>query len=87
MKNEKTPNEMNYFERCKEPTPAFFKKLRTVGLILAAAGGAILAAPITIPAAIITVAGYVVVAGSVATAVSQAAVEEFWPYKKKSINN
>jgi hypothetical protein len=83
MKNEKTPDEMNYLERCKAPTPKFFKKLRTVGLILVAAGGTILAAPITIPAAAITVAGYVVVAGSVATAVSQAAVEEFWPYKKK----
>ncbi|MBI2722491.1 MAG: hypothetical protein HYX39_09975 [Bacteroidetes bacterium] len=63
-------------ERCKADTPPFFKKLRFVGLTLAAAGGVLVAAPIALPAAIVTVGGYLIVAGSVATAVSQVAVTD-----------
>lgn len=58
--------------RLKEPTPKFFKVLRNVGLGLAAAGGVLVAAPISIPAAVVTIGGYLIVAGSVATAISQA---------------
>tara|TARA_R110001592_G_scaffold68626_2_gene210351 strand:- start:42799 stop:43014 length:216 start_codon:yes stop_codon:yes gene_type:complete len=58
-------------ERAKAPTPPFFKKLRNVGLALAATGGALLTAPIALPAAAITLAGYVTVAGGVLSAVSQ----------------
>jgi hypothetical protein len=60
----------------QSPTPKFFKTLRTVGLALAAAGGALLTAPISFPAIIITIAGYATVAGSVITAVSQSAVKD-----------
>jgi len=65
---------MNVIERMQAPTPKFFKVLRTVGLALAAASGALLAAPVALPAGIITLAGYLTVAGSVVTAVSQTAV-------------
>lgn len=75
MNREKTPNEMTLVERLQAPTPKFFKKLRTIGLILVAAGGTIVASPVALPAAVVTVAGYLIVAGSVATAVSQAAVD------------
>jgi hypothetical protein len=44
-------------------------------LSLAAIGGAIIATPVALPAAIVTVAGYLTVAGSVMTAVAQATVE------------
>lgn len=67
---------MNIISRMQAPTPKFFKILRTVGLALAAASAAVIAAPITLPAAVITVAGYVAVAGSVMTAVSQTAVDD-----------
>jgi len=66
---------MNVIQRMQAPTPKFFKVLRMVGIALAAASGALLAAPIALPAAVVTVAGYLTVAGSVATAVSQAAVK------------
>lgn len=69
------PNEMTIVERVKAPTPKFFKTLRTIGLALAALGGAILAAPVAVPAALITVAGYITLAGGVITAVSQTAVD------------
>ncbi len=65
---------MNVIQRMQAPTPKFFRVLRTVGLALAAASGALLAAPVALPAGIITLAGYLTVAGSVVTAVSQTAV-------------
>ena len=61
-------------ERCKADTPPFFKKLRLIGLSLAAVGGVLVAAPIALPTAVVTAGGYLIVAGSVATAVSQVAV-------------
>lgn len=66
---------MKLQERMKKRTPKFFRRLRNIGIALAAASGAILAAPIALPAAIISAAGYLAVAGTVATAVSQAVVE------------
>lgn len=65
---------MKLIERLKAPTPKFFRVLRNVGLALAAAGGALLTAPISLPAAVVAVAGYLTVAGGVMTAVSQSAV-------------
>lgn len=66
---------MNVIERAQAPTPKFFKTLRTVGLILVAVSGSILTAPITLPIALLTVASYAAVAGSVLSAVSQITVE------------
>ena len=63
---------MKLIDRLKAPTPKFFKVLRNIGLGLAAAGGVLVAAPIAIPALAVTIGGYLIVAGSVATAVSQA---------------
>jgi hypothetical protein len=63
---------MNIVERYKKPTPKFFRTLRNIGIALATAGGAIIAAPVSMPALVITVATYMTVAGTVATAVSQA---------------
>lgn len=82
-KIQKSKDEMNYLERCVEPTPKFFKKLRTIGLILAAAGGVLIAAPVAIPAALVTAGGYLITAGAVATAVSQAAVDDCGAKKKE----
>lgn len=63
-------------QRLRQPTPVFFKKLRNIGLALAGVGATILAAPITLPALIASIGGYLAVAGGVITAVSQAAVKE-----------
>ncbi|MBW4970794.1 hypothetical protein KZY98_10020 [Croceibacter atlanticus] len=67
---------MNIVERYQKPTPKFFKVLRNIGVALATAGGAIIAAPIALPAALITVATYATIAGTVVTAVSQAVVKD-----------
>jgi len=67
---------MNLIERYKKPTPKFFKVLRNIGIVLGSIGAAILAAPVDIPAALITVATYLTIAGTVVTAVSQAVVSD-----------
>ena len=71
MKN----NNLNLVERVKAPTPKWFKIVRTIGITLTAVGGAILAAPVAIPATIVTVAGYLALGGTIATAVAQTAIQ------------
>lgn len=66
---------MSIFNRMNAPTPKFFRKLRNIGLMLAAAGGVIITSPVSLPAAIITIGGYLTVAGAVVSAVSQATVK------------
>ena len=66
---------MNVVERAKAPTPKFFKVLRTIGLALLAVSGSIVAAPVALPAVVVTVAGYAAVAGGVLSAVSQITVD------------
>lgn len=67
-------NDLTLVQRITAPTPKIFKIFRTVGLTLAAVGGAIMAAP-AMPVVLVTIAGYLTVAGSVMTAVSQVAVD------------
>jgi len=61
--------------RMKKSTPKFFIKVRNVGLTLAAVSAAILTAPVALPAILVKVAGYLAVAGTVTSAVSQTAVK------------
>ena len=67
---------MKVVERIKAPTPKFFKILRTIGLALLGISGTIVAAPIVLPVTVVTVAGYMAVAGGVISAVSQMTVAE-----------
>jgi len=71
----KSKQNKNLLQRVSSPTPKFFKVLRDIGLALAALGGAVLTAPVSVPATVTSVAGYVAVAGGVLTAVSQATVK------------
>ena len=67
---------MNIVKRYQKPTPKFFRILRNIGIALATAGGVIVAAPVALPATLVTIATYMTVAGTVATAVSQAVVSD-----------
>ncbi len=67
---------MNLVERIKAPTPKFFKILRSIGLALLAISGTIVAAPVALPAVVVSAAGYLVVAGGVISAISQITVDE-----------
>ncbi len=77
MKNNKQKDSLgSYFKRCQERTPPFFRKLRTLGLILVAAGTTVLTAPIEISTCLTNMSSYFVVAGAVAIAMSLAVVSE-----------
>lgn len=67
---------MNVVERAQAPTPKFFKVLRNIGIIVATIGGVILTAPVALPATIVTVGGYLTVAGGVISAISQITVDD-----------
>lgn len=67
---------MNFIERIKAPTPKFFRVLRSIGLALLAISGSLIAAPVALPVAIVSVAGYVAVAGGVISAISQITVDD-----------
>jgi len=64
---------MKVTERFTAATPPFFSKLRNIGLLLTAVSGALMGVP-AIPAIVIKIAGYLAVAGTVMSGVSQATV-------------
>lgn len=66
----------SFGKRCKADTPPFFRKLRLAGMIVAAVGTTIVATPIAVPAIVGTIGGYLILGGTIATAISQAAVSE-----------
>lgn len=67
----KSSNSPGIIERAKAPTPGFFKHLRNIGLLLASVSTIVVTAPISLPAVVVTAAGYIGVAGGVMSAVSQ----------------
>ena len=77
---------MNVVQRASAPTPKFFKILRTIGLALLAVSGSIIAAPVALPAVVVTIAGYSAVAGGVLSAVSQITVDEQAKKKAENLN-
>lgn len=62
-------------KRILAPTPKWFRNIRTAGLVLASVGSLLLTSPIALPGAIVSLGGYMVLAGSIASAVSQTAVK------------
>lgn len=62
---------MNLIQRASSPTPGFFRRLRNIGLAIASIGAAIVTAPVSLPAVIVSIGGYFAVAGTVIGAVSQ----------------
>ena len=63
-------------DRWSAKTPTFWKKVQRIGLVAGALGAAIIAAPVALPAALITASGYLVTAGGVAAALSQLTKED-----------
>ena len=63
-------------KRWKAKTPKFWKKVQKIAIIAGTVAGVIIAAPVTLPAAVVTAAGYIVTAGTVAATLSQLTVED-----------
>ncbi len=67
---------MTLTQRFNAPTPKFWKGVQKIAIAVGAVAGVIVAAPITLPAAVVTVAGYAITAGSVAATLSQLTIED-----------
>jgi ABC-type xylose transport system permease subunit len=63
-------------QRWDAPTPSFWKKVQRIAIVAGAVAGVIIAAPVTLPAALVTAAGYVVTAGTVAATLSQLTIDQ-----------
>lgn len=63
-------------KRWKSETPSFWKKVQRIGLIAGGLGAVIIASPIALPAAIVSIGGYLTLAGSVAATLSQLTIED-----------
>jgi len=63
-------------ERIKAKSPKLFKKITNICITVGAIGGALLLAPVTLPAGIIALSGYLVTIGVVGGAVSKITVED-----------
>ena len=72
----KKANEMSIYERATAGTTPFFKKLRTIGIVVGVVGGALATAPIALPASIVALSTYLITAGTIITTVSQITVDE-----------
>jgi hypothetical protein len=66
---------MSMKERWSAPTPKFWKRVQRIAITVGAVAGVIIAAPITLPAAVVTVATYAITAGTVAATLSQLTIE------------
>ena len=64
----------NLKKRWNAKTPKFWKRVQNIAIAAGAIAGVILAAPIALPAALITAAGYIITAGTVAATLSQLTV-------------
>ena len=62
-------------KRLKSPTPTFFKKLRNIGIAVAAVATTIATAPVALPALLVKIAAYLAVAGTTISVASQATKE------------
>ena len=71
-----THPDLTLLERITAPTPSFFKKVRTIGLVMGVIGAALLASPVALPAVVGTIGGYLVLGGSIITSVAQTAVKD-----------
>ena len=67
------PDNLTLAERVMAPTPTFFRKVRTVGIVLGLVGAALLASPVALPALVVTIGGYLALAGGIITSVAQTA--------------
>ena len=67
---------MKLVERVKSPTPKFFRILRAIGLALLAISGSVIAAPVVLHVAVVSLDGSIAVAGGVISAISQVTVDE-----------
>ena len=73
-KIKKTASELKI--RWNGETPTFWKNVQKIGVVAGAIGGVIVASPVALPAALVTLSGYLLLAGSVTATLAQLTVEK-----------
>ena len=63
-------------QRWQAKTPKFWKNIQKIGIALGVIGGTIVALPVSLPAAVVAVGGYLVAAGTVTATLSQLTKED-----------
>ncbi|UOQ81003.1 hypothetical protein [Hymenobacter sp. 5414T-23] len=66
---------LSLLDRVTLRTPRFFRKVRIVSAAVGAVGAVLVASPNLLPAGLVDLGGYLVLAGSIGAAVASAAVE------------
>ena len=67
---------MNIQQRIAAPVPRFFRKIRNLGIIFASLSATVMGLPLPLPPVVTDIAGYLTVAATVASAISQATIVE-----------
>ena len=67
---------MKLIERWNAPTPKFWKKVQSIGLVLTGIGTFIATAPISLPAAIVTAGSYAAFGGGLIATMSQLTIQD-----------
>lgn len=63
-------------ERWNAKTPRFWKRVQRIAIIAGTVAGIIIAAPVTLPAAVVTAAGYIVAVGTAVATTAQLTKED-----------
>lgn len=63
-------------DRWNAPTPKFWKKIQKIGIVAAGIATVIATAPVSLPAVVVTVGGYLAVASGAIATVAQLAVDD-----------
>lgn len=66
----------NLKERWNAKTPKFWKKVQRIAIVAGTVAGLIIAAPVALPAAFVTAAGYVVAIGTAVATTAQLTKED-----------
>jgi len=61
--------------RWSSKTPKFWKKIQKIGIAAGTIGGVLVASPVMLPATIVSIGGYLLLAGSLTATLSQLTVE------------
>jgi len=63
-------------ERWNAKTPRFWKRVQRIAIIAGTVAGIVIAAPVTLPAAVVTAAGYIVAVGTAVATTAQLTKED-----------
>jgi len=67
---------MTLRDRWCAKTPIFWVKVRNLSITIGSIGGVLLTSPFELPAIVLTIAGYLVTAGTIGAALSQLTVQK-----------